>query len=116
MAKNNKELLEEFQSDMIKLNDQRRRWLTFSSAIFVGLILIITFTESINNLHSQSLWWAIGSIGIIVSVCWWYWTLTLIQRVLHHQFSVIQLLSEITSDVKDIRTDIKDLHQKGLIN
>ena len=115
MAENNKELIAEFQLGIIKLNDQRRKWLTFSSAIFVGIILVITFTDSINNLHSRSIWWAIGSIGLIISVNWWYWTLTLIRKVLQHQIDVIQILSEITSDVKVIRTDIKDLHQKGLI-
>lgn len=108
-------LIESFQSNIIKLNDQRKRWLTFSSIIFVGIILLIAFTDNINNLHSHSVWWTIGSIGLIISVNWWYWTLTLIRQVLQHQVSVIEILTEITSDVKVIRTDIQDLHQKGLI-
>jgi len=109
------QLISTFKSDIIRLNNQRKRWLVFSSIIFVGVILIIFFSEKINNLHYHSIWWLIGSIGLIVSINWWYWTLTLIRRVLQHQIDTVILLSEITNDVKSIKTDINDLYQKGLI-
>jgi hypothetical protein len=108
-------LIATFKSDIIKLNNQRKRWLAFSSVVFVAVILIIFFSEKINQLHYHSIWWLIGSIGLIVSINWWYWTLTLIRRVLQHQIDTVIILSEITSDVKSIKTDINELYQKGII-
>ena len=115
MTEHKQQLISKFKSDIIRLNDQRQRWLTFSSVIFVGVILIIFFSDTINNLHSNTIWWAIGSVGLLVSVNWWYWTLTLIRRVLQHQIDTVVILNEITNDVKDIKTDITDLYQKKLI-
>ena len=115
MLDNKTQIILKFKSDIIRLNDQRRRWLIFSSIIFIGVILIIFFSDQINNLHSHTVWWLIGSIGLLVSINWWYWTLTLIRRVLHHQLTTVIILTEITDSVKDIKTDITDLYQKGLI-
>jgi hypothetical protein len=108
-------LIEKFKLDIIRLNNQRIRWLTFSSLIFTVVILIIFLSEKINDLHSHTIWWVIGSLGLLLSINWWYWTLTLIRRVLQHQIDTVIILSEITNDVKEIKTDINDLYQKGLI-
>jgi hypothetical protein len=112
---NNQTLLEKFKSDITRLNKQRIRWLAFSSVIFVVVILIIFFSEKINNLHSHTVWWVIGSMGLLLSINWWYWTLTLIRSVLQHQIDTVIILSKITSDVKEIKTDINDLYRKRLI-
>lgn len=109
------QLIATFKSDILRLNDQRKRWLTFSSIVFVIVIMIIFFADKINNLHYQSIWWLLGALGVLVSINWWYWTLTLIRRVLQHQIDTVILLSEITNDVKDIKTEINDLYQKGMI-
>lgn len=108
-------LLEKFKSDIIRLNKQRVQWIAFSLIIFVVVTLIIFFSETINHLHSHSIWYIIGSVGLLLSINWWYWTLTLIQNVLQHQIDTVIILSEITNDVKEIKTDITDLYQKGLI-
>lgn len=108
-------LIEKFKSDIARLNTQRIQWLTFSSVIFVVVILIIFLSERINNLHSHTIWWVIGSMGLLLSINWWYCTLTLIRRVLQHQIDTVIILSEITNDVKEIKTDITELYQKGLI-
>ena len=115
MTKDKEELLLIFARDIIRLNKQRKYWLIFSSVIFVGVILVIVFSSNINNLHSEAIWWGIGSVGLIVSVNWWYWTLTLVRRVLEHQINMVLLLDEITKDVSDIRIDIRQLFHKGLI-
>lgn len=115
MTEHKRQIISKFKSDITRLNDQRQRWLMFSSVIFVGVILIIFFSDTINNLQSQTVWWMIGSVGLLVSINWWYWTLTLIRRVLQHQIDTVVILNEITNDVKDIKTDITDLYQKKLI-
>jgi hypothetical protein len=115
MIEQNKKLISKFKKDIITLNNQRNYWLLFSSVIFVGVILTIAFSKSINDLHSNNFWWAIGSVGLIVSINWWYWTLSLIHSVLNNQINVIILLTEITTDVREIKTDVIELHQKELI-
>lgn len=109
------QLIEKFSLDISRLNNQRIRWLMFSSVIFVIVILIIFFSDKINNLNSHTIWWVIGSLGLLLSINWWYWTLTLIRRVLQHQIDTVIILSEITTDVKEIKIDINELYQKGLI-
>jgi len=111
----NHQLIEKFKSDIDRLNNQRILWLIFSFLIFSGVVLLILFSNSISSLNSQTVWWLIGSIGLLVSVNWWYWTLTLVKSVLQHQINTIIILSEITNDVKEIKTDINELYQKRLI-
>jgi hypothetical protein len=108
-------IIEKFKLDIIQLNKQRIQWLAFSSIIFASVILIIFFSEKINDLHSHTVWWVIGSLGLLISINWWYWTLTLIRSVLQHQIDTVIILSEITNDVKEIKTDIDDLYRKRLI-
>lgn len=115
MTSEKEKLLSIFANDIIKLNRQRTYWLIFSSIIFVGVILVIVFSSSINSLRSEAVWWAIGAVGLIVSVNWWYWTLILVRRVLTHQINMVLLLDEITKDVNDIKIDINQLFRKGLI-
>ena len=115
MTKNKEELLLTFAKDIVRLNRQRKYWLIFSSVIFIGVILVIVFSTNINNLKSEAIWWGIGAVGLVVSVNWWYWTLTLVRRVLEHQIKMVLLLEEITTDVTGIRLDIRELFQKGLI-
>jgi hypothetical protein len=115
MTKEHEKLISVFANDIIKLNRQRIYWLIFSSVIFIGVILVIAFSSAINSLNSEVVWWAIGSVGFIVTINWWYWTLILIRRVLTHQIDMVLLLDEITKDVNDIKVDIFELFRKGLI-
>ena len=115
MSEYYKRLIREFNENIKKLNHQRKLWLIFSSIIFGIVILLIFFAESINRLHSHTVWWVIGSFGLLISVNWWYWTLTLIRRVLQYQENVVIILSEITEDVRDIKSDITEMHKNGLL-
>jgi hypothetical protein len=115
MNEQTKKLILEFNKSIVRLKNQRNIWLISSSVFAVGAILIILFSESIANFHSPNFWWAISSVSLIVSVNWWYWTISLIRDVLDHQTNVIKILSEITTDVREIKTDINVLHQKSLI-
>lgn len=115
MNDQHKKIMLDFNKSIVKLKEQSRLWLMASSVIAVGVMLTIVFSENISNLYSVRIWWTVGSIGLIVSVNWWYWTLSLIRTLLNHQINIVKILSEITTDVKGIKTDINSLNQKGLI-
>lgn len=110
-----KALIEKFKADVIRLNNQRIRWLTFSVIVFFGVALIVYFLDKINNLHSQSVRWLVVSVGLLLIINWWYWTIVLVRNVLKHQHNTIIVLQNLTSDIKEIKTDINKLNQKDLI-
>jgi hypothetical protein len=57
---------------------------------------------------SHILWAFISSAAIIVSVAWWYWTMSLIRSLLSIQIDVVDILKELTTDIKDIKVEVKD--------
>lgn len=97
-----KELVEKFRQDLESINKQRRVWLLLSSAVFVSIIVVIFSWNYVSDSH---LWWAVGSIGLIIAVNWWYWTMTLVRRLLCHQYNMVNVLEEISTDVKKIRLE-----------
>jgi len=115
MNEQTKKLILEFNKSINRLKNQRKIWLISSLVFAISAILIIIFSENIAKFYSSNLWWAVSALTLIISVNWWYWTISLIRDVLDHQTNVIKILSEITTDVKEIKTDINILHQKSLI-
>lgn len=98
-----KELVIKFRQDIEKINRQRTIWLVLSSLVFVSIVLIIFSWNFIQDSH---VWWAVGSIGLIIAMNWWYWTMTLIRRLLCHQSHMVDVLEEISKEVSNIRSDL----------
>lgn len=98
-------------NDLDQANDQRRKWLYASSVFFVGVIFYIAFWGWIHDLHKPWIEWSFISIGLVVSVNWWYWTMSLVRKYIGHQKTVIEVLSDIVRDVKFVKAEVKHLNK-----
>ena len=103
------QFIESFRKDIKKFNQQRIRWLILSSVVVLGSIVTILTWREIIDLHSKILWWTLGITGITLSLIWWYWTTMLVKVIIDHQFSMIQVLDEITIDIKVVKRKVAEL-------
>ena len=104
-----KELLAKHADDIERINHQRRLWLYASSVVMVGIVGLIFSWDWVSELHSKSVWWVIVSVMLIISINWWYWTMSVIRRMLDHQKVEYDLLSCILNDISLAKEDIKFL-------
>jgi hypothetical protein len=83
---------------------QRRLWLYASSLVVVAVIGIIVSWFYLSSLDNNLIWWGIISVSLIVSVNWWYWTVSAIGKIVRAVHSEYQILNEITSDLDQIKS------------
>ena len=102
--------LELYNKELDQLNKQRKLWLWASSGVVIGILVCITFWNWISDYaHYQWITWSAISIGLIISINWWYWTMGMVRKSLAHQITVMEILSDITNDIKDVKEDVKEL-------
>ena len=82
-------------------------WLRLSG--FVAIAILLTVIDwallGVNNIY-----WVLVSTGLVLSAIWWYWTMRLVKELLTHRMAEIQILSEIVSDIKEIKDDVKNIN------
>lgn len=93
--------------ELERINDQRRKWLVASSIVFFGIIFLIFTWDWLDQRNSSTLWWAIVSCMLIISINWWYWTMRVVRQLLSQQKIVFNLLSDIVEDIKSIKNNFK---------
>lgn len=101
--------LKEFRTELEKINEQRTLWLYASAAVILGVVLIIAGWHYLQDLQMLWIFWTIISTGLIVSVIWWYWTMRMIRYSLNHQLTILDLLVEMTDDIKLVKKDVEVL-------
>lgn len=101
--------LKEFKTELDRINEQRRLWLYASAGIIVGIVLIISGWHYLEDREFGWIIWSIVSTGLVISALWWYWTMRMIRYSLTHQTTVLDLLIEMTDDIKLVKNDVKDL-------
>ena len=96
--------------DLSKTDAQRRKWLLWSSFVFIGIAVYIAFWNWIHNLENPFIEWTFISVGLVITVNWWYWTMHLVRKYLEHQKEVLTVLADIVQDVKIVKADVKSLN------
>lgn len=96
--------------DIEQSNTQRKYWIFASSFVFVGVIFYILGWHWIQQLANPYIDWILISVGLLISMNWWYWTMGLIRQYLSHQAEVITLLDGIVTDLKIIKHEVKSLN------
>ena len=72
--------------------------------------------DEIQSVQSNILVWTVGIIAFLTAAAWWIWTMLLVQKVLTHQIDVAEILKDITTDIKEIRSEVSDLNKKDLLD
>jgi hypothetical protein len=116
VSKNTTKLIEENTKDLEQINTQRRAWLYASSVVVVSAMFLIFGWDWLDNFHSKSVWWVTVSAIIILSVNWWYWTMRVMLRLLHHQKMEFHIITELIVEIKDIKNEVKQLANQEVDN
>ena len=114
ISKKTKDLIEENDRDLDNINQQRRTWMYASSAVVVGIVLLIFGWEWLENFHSKSIWWVVVSGMLILSVNWWYWTMRVMLRLIRHQKMEFHIINELVHDIKELKIEIRQLGTRKL--
>jgi len=105
--------LSSFRDHLIKLNYDRKVWLFLSGGAFFAIVGIILGWNKLTVINSNVIWTIIALGAIILAVAWWYWTMMLIRKLLEIQIDVVDILKELTTDIKVIRVEVKDIFTKN---
>ena len=106
-----KNILNRHLEEIRNINTQRKLWLVLSSLAFIATGAVIFDAKRLEELH---ILWTITSIGIILAVVWWYWTMNIINRVLTHRRDEITVLIDLCNEVNFIKEDIRKNGIKSL--
>ena len=103
--------LERYLKDLKKIDIQRKAWLALSALAVISIGFIIFDTTKLESIH---ILWTVGSIGIVLSVFWWYWAMRVIDKVVSHRTEELEVLSELCETVKDLKEDIRKTYVKNV--
>jgi len=91
-----------------KLNIERKLWLALSGLVVAASFVLFLGWNSIQVNHLQ---WFFVTLGITVSMIWWFWTMRLIRIILNHRLTEVEILQEIVNDIKDIKINVANLNK-----
>jgi ABC-type bacteriocin/lantibiotic exporter with double-glycine peptidase domain len=86
------------------IDSQRKGWLVLSAFVASGLLGIIFGWNAVQQYH---LVWLVVSGGLIVSMIWWYWTMRLINHLIHYKVTESEILSDIVEDIREIKNEVR---------
>lgn len=86
---------------------QRKNWLKLSGVVFAAVLLIII---DWNHIRSSYWGWIAVSLGLIISVLWWYWTMGIIRKILISKQIESEILMDLVKDIKSIKQDVKKIN------
>ena len=89
-------------NDLTNFNHERKLWLMLSFFVVASIAGIIF---GWNIIYQNKLEWALGSLGCVVSVGWWYWTMRVIRHLIRHKSEEYQILSDIIIEIRSIKTN-----------
>jgi K+ transporter len=89
-----------------KLNIERKLWLALSGLVVASSFVLFLGWNLIQIHHLQ---WVFVTLGITVSMIWWFWTMRLIRIILNHRLTEVEILQEIVSDIRDIKDNVANL-------
>ncbi|NBO28732.1 MAG: hypothetical protein EBV10_05740 [Synechococcaceae bacterium WB6_1A_059] len=63
------------------------------------------------NLKYQPVQFFIFGFFIIVSVIWWYWTMSMIKKLLTMRQLEVKILEDLVKDINQVKKDIQNINQ-----
>ncbi len=95
--------LDAHTAELQKIYDQRRVWLFVSSVVYISIIIGIAGWEYIDLHSNKKIFWVVVSLGLLISINWWYWTMHSIGKILRNMHNEYQILLEITDDIEKVK-------------
>ena len=99
--------------ELKEINRQRIAWLKISG--FVALAILIIIIDWTYVKHTP--WgWGVISLGLILSIVWWYWTMMVIRKLIDQKSLETASLIEIINDIKEIKKEVQENFKRSLDN
>lgn len=95
------------QKNLKLFNQHRRGWLILSFFVVFVVLGIIFKWEKIHS--SNIILWAVVSLGLTVSVVWWYWAMRLMRILIDYRSEESEILLDIYKTIGEIKQDVKNL-------
>jgi hypothetical protein len=100
MAKNINQSLDTLHS----LNKERVFWLKIS--IFIVLTLLLTIFNW-EYLADTNIVYILTSLGLTISIIWWFWTMMIIRKLITFKIAETELLKDIVDNVQYVREKLQ---------
>ena len=84
-------------------DNERRAWLVLSAFVVISVLIIILGWDAVT--HSKIIY-LVGTIGLILSVTWWYWTMRLIRYLVHYKTTEAVILQELVEEIHYIKQQV----------
>jgi uncharacterized membrane protein len=101
--------LEKIKKDLTRFNKERKFWLLVSGFITAAAVAISLEWNEILTSHTTI--WLVVSVGLIISVIWWYWTMKIVKTILQHRYQEVEILHDLIVDIKEIKTEVSKLKE-----
>ena len=102
-------MIQEYEAYVNLMNKQYKYWMIASAIIYSCVITFIVLFDFVIRLDSKIIWWSIISILLMVSMNWWYWTMSLVKQLMEHHTNSIKVIISLISDINTVRSDLKDI-------
>jgi ABC-type bacteriocin/lantibiotic exporter with double-glycine peptidase domain len=86
------------------IDSQRKGWLVLSAVVAAGLLGIIFGWNAVQQYH---LVWLVVGGGLIISMIWWFWTMRLINHLIHYKVTESEILNDIVEDIRAIKDEVR---------
>ena len=96
-------MIDKHERELESINAQRRIWLYASSVVFTVVVVIIFV---LNIFPSATLWWVVFSIGLIITINWWFWTMRVVNTMITHKRLESIILKSIIDDLITVKSQI----------
>lgn len=87
------------------LNRERIFWLRISGFVVFSFFLVVF---NWNKIVNSDLLWTIVGAGVFICILWWYWTMSIIRKLISFKTLETEIMSELLTDIKAVRTDIRN--------
>jgi hypothetical protein len=90
-------------------NTQRKLWLMLSFCVIVSILGIIF---DWHDIQKYKLEWTLGTVGMVITACWWCWTMRLVRHLIDHKTVEYTVLKELVAEIKSIKEDVRNSFPK----
>lgn len=99
-------LIKSHLEELKEINRQRVIWLRLSGFVALAILAIIV---DWNYVKDTKWGWIVVSVGLVLSLLWWFWTMIVIRRLISQKTIETEALVEIITDVKEIKNIVNTL-------
>lgn len=91
-----------------KITYHHKIWLLYAifSPIIIGFTTLLFYLAESTPKHL--IFWGYISLIALSSAGWWFWTMWVIKQITMAQITILSIIRDVSSDLKDIKSSVLD--------